>query len=449
MLFAVAPFVGSAWWQMEEHDISRVFQLVPIILSIFFLSNTSKARDWSITVAVVLATVFGTAVGRWGGIEAVHLSSLVCLGIVWSRTLCHRPEYHLLTCVVGLCAAYTFVLLPRWIAFAVEGLPFYPHEFFPAFSNQRFFGHWVTLSLPLVVVARERCFTTPTLARWLDLLAALWVAFVVASGTRGAWMALALITVLLPSAGVAGQRLARGMVRAAFLGVGAYALMFWLIPLLVSGQSSLAGLSRLSEGGSLSLREVIWSEAWKGILENPLMGLGPMMFAATSNGVAAHPHSFFLQIACEWGVPVALGVIVVFAGAGWRQLQLCRQDGDPLRTALLAAVVAGLLHAQVDGVLVMPFGQTLFVLLCAWITSINGSEASTAPNLISARYGLGLRGLLLILVCAQVWLIWPELSRLKEWEAETHSAGGGGLYLPRYWTQGTIPLEPQPLFRPL
>lgn len=387
--------------------------------------------------------------GRWGGIEAVHLSSLVCLAIIWSRRLHHYPEPHLLSCLIGLCAAYTFVLLPRWIALVVEGLSFHAQEFFPAFSNQRFFGHWVTLSLPLVVVARERCLSTPTLARWLDLLAALWVAFVVASGTRGAWMALALITSLLPLAGVAGQRLARGMVRAAFLGVGAYALMFWLIPLLVSGQSSLAGLSRLSEGGSLSLREVIWSEAWKGILEDPLMGLGPMMFAATSNGVAAHPHSFFLQIACEWGVPVALGVIGVFARAGWRQLQLCRHNGDPLRTALLAAIVAGLLHAQVDGVLVMPFGQTLFVLLCAWITSINGSEASTAPNLISARYGLGLRGLLLILVCAQVWLIWPELSRLKEWEAETHSAGGGGLYLPRYWTQGTIPLEPQPLFRPL
>jgi O-antigen ligase len=449
LFFALATFVGSAWGHLEEHDVSRVFQLASIILSIFFLSNTSAAKDWLITVAVVLVVTFGVIAGRWGSIEAVHLSSLVCLGIVWSRSLRNRPEHHLLTCLVGLCAAYTFVLLPRWIAFVVEGLPFYAHEFFPAFSNQRFFGHWVTLSLPLVVLARERWSSAPTLARWLDLLAALWVAFAVASGTRGTWMALTLITLLLPLAGFAGRRLARGMMRAALLGVGAYALMFWLIPLLVSGQSSPAGLSRFTEGGSLSLRDVIWSEAWRGILAHPLMGLGPMMLAATSNGVAAHPHSFFLQIASEWGVPVALGVVGVFARAGWIQLQLCRRDGDPLRTALLAAIGAGLLHAQVDGVLVMPFGQTLFVLLCAWIASMSATEVSTVPHSTVGRYGFRLRGLLLVLVFAQVWLIWPELTRLKEWEQETHAAGGGGLYLPRYWAQGTIPREPQPLFRRL
>lgn len=446
MLFALSIYAGEALSQFEAHDVARLSQLTLILLSALFLGSSERGtRSRLIATLVTLVTIFGLFWGRWGGLEAFHLSSLACLTILWARRLRSHPEDYLQICVVGLCACYTFILVPRWMAFVVEGLHFNAREFFPAFANPRFFGHWVTLSLPLVVVARNRSTSTPMVARWLDVLSALWVTFVIASGTRGTWVALSFVTAILPMAGAGGRQLASGMIRAGLLGCAGYALMFWLIPLLVSGQFSLAGLSRLSEGASLSLRDVIWSDAWEGIRMHPLMGWGPMMFAATTSGVAAHPHSLFLQIAYEWGLPAALGMIGWFVRAGWSQLRKCRRDGDLLRIALLASIAAGLFHAQIDGVLVMPFGQTLFVLLCAWISSLDGRARASASDSHSELWFSGVRALLCVLLLAQVWLSWPELSRLRAWEDETRAASGVGIYLPRFWLQGLIPPEPEPL----
>lgn len=432
---------------MPAHDGARLSQLMVLLLSALFSgTGTCYAKDRLIVTTIAIAMIVGVSSGRWGAMEAAHLSSIGCLAVLWMRRLRGYSERHLMTCLIGLCAAYALIILPRWCALVIEGLNFHVREFFPAFSNQRFFGHWVTLSLPLLVLARDRHRACPAVGLMVGLLAALWIAFAIASGTRGTWLALALITLVLPFTGTAGEQLARGMVIAALWGLFTYALMFWCIPLLLSGQASLAGLSRLSEGTSLSLREVIWSEAWAGIRAHPLTGWGPMMFATTTSGVAAHPHSLFLQLAYEWGVPVALGVVWAFVWAGWKQLQRCRREHDPLRTALLASISAGLLHAQVDGVLVMPFGQTLFVLLCAWLGSLDARDVSAASGSGIGQSASAVRVLLIALVLAQICLSWPELRRLQTWEEETRAASGVDIYLPRYWLQGLIPAEPQPVF---
>lgn len=444
-LFVLLAQVVAATFDLHYHDAQRIAQLMLLIASAFSITLTlSYVLRWFwFSVAMLLfAAVIG---GRWSVIESLHLLSLFWLGVCWARRLRAHPE-RLLLPLVGLAAVYAFLLCVRWFAMAHNALAFHPQEFFPGFSNQRFFGHWVTLSLPLLVLARDRHRACPTVGLMLGLLAALWIAFAIASGTRGTWLALALITLVLPFTGTAGEQLARGMVIAALWGLLTYALMFWCIPLMLSGEASLAGLSRLSEGTSLSLREVIWSEAWAGIRAHPLIGWGPMMFATSTSGVAAHPHSLFLQLAYEWGVPVALGVVWAFVWAGWRQLQRCRREHDPLRTALLASISAGLLHAQVDGLLVMPFGQTLFALLCAWLGSLDVRDVSSAPGSGIGQRAYGVRVLLIALVLTQLCLSWPELRRLQSWEEETRAASGVGIYLPRYWLQGLIPAEPQPVF---
>lgn len=460
MLFGELPLVGSFFLlfaclayfcgehaEIHPHDAQRMSQFVLIGLSALAVTargvSVSKAWLGGVLLLFVLAGLSG---GRWGLIEYLHVLMLVMLAMLWSARLRDRPEPCLLAFCVGLVAAYLVLLLPRWAALVFESLSFHPQEFFTGFSNQRFFGHWVTLTFPLLIAARQKAGNSSFHTTLLDLMAGLWLCFVVASGTRGSWFALSVVTLIAPLAGNAGWTLAKGMLRSACVGAVLYGLMFWLAPMLASGKTGLEGLSRIAEGAALSGREVLWSNSLSGIIARPLFGAGPMMFSAMPNGFAAHPHSLLLQLTYEWGIPLTLFVGLLAAGAIYRQVVRCRQDDDPLRAALLACIVGGLIQAQVDGVLVMPFGQILFVLLCAWLASLDGESAQCAPDTMHGR-SRAFRCLLLLATATLLWLVSPEMRRLDEWEEETLLAQETDRYFPRFWAQGMIPTTRLPVMR--
>lgn len=430
---------------MHPHDVQRIGQLFLTGLSALMISTPGLRVSPPLFVLIVLSVLAALIAGRWALIECIHLGSLYMLAVLWSARLRDRPEPQLLAFCTGLVGVYLALLLPRWAALVFENLNFYPNEFFTGFSNQRFFGHWVTLALPLVVVARQKVGTGNVRAPLLDVIAGLFVCFVIASGTRGSWVALLAVTLLSPLAGASGRAMAFGIARAAVIGLILYGLMFWLAPKVASGEAGLEGLSRVAEGAALSGREVLWSLAIDGIIERPLLGAGPMMFSALPNGFAAHPHNLILQLAYEWGIPLTLlaGLFALRLLCG--QFRRCRRDNDTLRVALLLSIVGGFVHAQVDGVLVMPFGQVLFVLLCAWLASLDGAKTTLPSSGTTRDDSRAFRLVLLLVVFAQLWLVSPELKRLEAWEEETLHAAGTGLYFPRFWAQGVIPAMRQPV----
>lgn len=445
MLFVSVTYVYSEQTEMHPHDAQRIGQLVLIGLAALLISTRGLQVSGTLLSLLLLSGFAALSAGRWALIECIHLASLYMLAVLWSARLRVRPEPHLLMLCTALVGVYIALLLPRWAALVFENLNFHPHEFFTGFSNQRFFGHWVTLTLPLLVVARERAETRSFHALLLDLIAGLWICFVFASGTRGSWVALLVVALASTLAGTSGRAMASGMVRSAVLGTILYGLMFWLVPRLVSGEADLGGLSRIAEGAKLSGREVLWSLAIDGIMVRPLLGAGPMMFSALPNDFAAHPHNLVLQLAYEWGVPLTLLAGAFASRLLFRQFQKCREDKEPLRVALLMCILGGLIQAQVDGLLAMPFGQVLFVLLCAWLASLDGRKAEQPEAMDTNDRSLGFRLVLLLQVSALFWLVSPELTRLEAWEEETLDAAGTGLYFPRFWAQGVIPATPQPV----
>ena len=121
---------------------------------------------------------------------------------------------------------------------------------------------------------------------------------------------------------------------------------------------------RLLNLGTLHSRFAVWRDAlalWK---QYPLFGAGPGGFywnypafqqpspAADPN--LLHAHSLWLEYATGWGV---VGLLWLAALLGWLVLALRRSSRQPYalrRIGLLAALVAGLTHAQVDAFVSLP-----------------------------------------------------------------------------------------------
>ena len=132
---------------------------------------------------------------------------------------------------------------------------------------------------------------------------------------------------------------------------------------LFSGQSSFY-LQSLGRPMMHSSGRVL---AWRGIIDdsvnNPLLGIGPMNYACTSPIRMSHPHNFPLQLAAEWGMPVALAVCVIFGFLLWRISRSIRKQefGGPEDTViaglLFTGVLAAALYACLSGVMVMPASQ--------------------------------------------------------------------------------------------
>lgn len=444
ILSSSIPFLLSALSDWYFHDLSRLAQIVTAIMSGLLLGRLSIRNSVPVWIAGVCMFALAIRAGRWGAIEALHIALLVLCAKAWAARLRQAHEAHFAHFLIFPALAYLcLILLPRWLALTLEGLSFHPGTFFFGFENPRFFGHWVTLTLPLMIhvaqsEAQRRGFRS--CGSWL--IVALWIAFLIASGTRGSWLALGLVALALPLLGKGGVRLARGTLTAWALGLFAYGFMFILIPWMAQSDTLMPGAERLPEITQLSRRDVLWSLAMEGLSSHLLIGFGPMMFSALPNPVAAHPHNLFLQVVYEWGVICAVLLVCFIFRAGSRLVVVCRNDGEGARVAVVACIAGGLVQAQVDGILVMPFSQTLFAFLCAWLAALNqGGDSSMHED-----GGRVVRLLLIVGATMLLALCLPELKDLKRWERQALESNGINLYLPRFWVNGQIPGEPQPFF---
>ncbi len=115
---------------------------------------------------------------------------------------------------------------------------------------------------------------------------------------------------------------------------------------------------------TLQTRFAIWRDAWSLWTESPLLGVGPggffwnypafMQPSPSSDPNLLHPHSVWLEYATGWGV---VGLAWLAALLGWMLYQLNRLRRGPIawvQVGLLAALSAGLAHAQADAFAMLP-----------------------------------------------------------------------------------------------
>lgn len=264
--------------------------------------------------------------------------------------------------VVVLGGFFCYQFLLSYLAAFVSGLrELNPRVLLSGFSNVRTMGQFQAMLLPLMAALglylRE---TGRFRLSWLVmlLLAIQWcISFALAG--RGLWLGFAVAHLALCWIGPVGRRFLIVQLSAAFVGLALYFLLMVALPTWLGIDMTL--MSGMRSG--LSLRDVLWRDAWGMFVAHPLLGVGPMHFSAVPNSVGAHPHQMLLQWFAEWGGVAGLLVVGLMTLGLLRGARYLREQGDPMDAGLWLALVSVLVLAQVDGVFVMPFTQTVLALL--------------------------------------------------------------------------------------
>tara|TARA_R110002049_G_scaffold49621_1_gene141790 strand:- start:172 stop:1581 length:1410 start_codon:yes stop_codon:yes gene_type:complete len=310
-----------------------------------------------------------------------------------------------------------------------------------SFSNRRFFGQVASMIIPLLAYPILRGHLPCSAQLALLALLSLWWMLVIASGTRGTWVALAV------AAAVSGAFAWRASVvwlriqSLAFgIGVLLFGVLFVWLPIWIGLDTSLE--NRLNNLVTLSGREVLWELAWAQIQAHPWLGIGPMQLAALRNDFGAHPHNAVLQLAAEWGIPAALALLLPLGYGLLRMLVRLRHQGERvggLLVCLSGSLLAAGVQSMVDGVIVIPYTQTLLVFVAGWALGVYFRDVVIGPDITDSRvWRLGVPVLSMFAVIVLLNGVFPEVLNRAEL-TQAYVDAGHSLIPPRYWAVGWIP----------
>ncbi|MCW5603758.1 MAG: O-antigen ligase family protein [Burkholderiales bacterium] len=475
IVLAVAAFVFLApnvdlATALQWHDGQRLGQLLLLGVVLLLLGAPHNLRAtanvwiclrpwarwaWLMALALGLVSSVLAALPRWALLEW-GLLCLLLMGVfavaAQRRTCGEKLDGWLVLLFYAAATAYAVssavVYMTMLLAGPAYGQAFNVLELYHGFSNVRFFGYLQTMLLPFLLLPAMWWGTTLTRRILLWSVPIAWWMLVIGSGSRGTWVALlvGMIAVLL-FAGRPGRYWVRWQLAALVGGGVCYGLFVLLLPQWLAQPA--VYLHRSGEIMSLSLREILWTEALQFSWQQPWLGIGPMHYAHVAARVAAHPHNAVLQWLAEWGIPAALLMTtlcatagLVFAGHVRRVVQAGTANRVLVQVPLLAALAGAAAQSMVDGILVMPVSQTLLVLLCGWAMGLYFEERRcTAQGSVSVRWVMAAVTLAAAILVA--WGVAPEIGHIAEREQAyltAHPPENPALpnLMPRFWTQGRI-----------
>jgi O-antigen ligase len=455
LLISTLPLVhwipGATW-----HDQQRIGQVI-VMAAALILTIIPNERPqpplldaaWKRSVVVIaVAGALSALLARqpvWGFVEVALM--LGSLGVAWLVAVTRRNhglkvDRVLFGMLCFTCAGLVSRFLVSYLSAVTNGESILDAWLLlDGFSNPRFYGQFLTLAMPLLVVPLMLDGGLRRYAWPAGVLAVLAWTVAITSGTRGTWLGMAFAVMVLSCVGPVGRRWAGFQVAAAIIGL----LLFWCamtaVPQILGIEAAHHAAARLTS--SLSRRDIIWKQAAETAVIHPFLGVGPMHLADLPNGVAAHPHQAFLQWAAEWGVLSAL-LVTMLVGNGARAVFVVlrrRRDStseeDVFRLCLAAAAVAALAQAMVDGVLVMPYSQLWVALLGGWLFGLQPPTIMRNPIRPARSFGWGAAfAASVAILSAVVVRDHPHLQAREEAFAKTL----GGHYQPRFWAQGIINL---------
>lgn len=445
LLILLRPF-GLTW-----HDWQRSGQIMLGVAAALYLLCTRAPLPFdrqsrSILALVAVGGLLSSALARqplWGVTEVALMAT--CVTILWATASLRQSagsalDRILLTGTALICGIkllqflimYGLVLARGDIALDLDRL-------MDGFSNQRFYGQFITLTLPLLALPLLSPGRRSGLAIRFFMLLAGWWMLAIASGTRGTWLAMAVTMPILALTGNAGRRWASWQLLGAMAGFGLFWLLFNAAPGWIGLEVGNHPAHRMNT--SLSLRDSLWLQAWQMIKAYPLLGAGPMHFAEIFNGNAVHPHNALLQWLAEWGIPSALVLTWALwraARSTWQVLRTTPTAPGPhawLYLCLAGSVLAALTQSMVDGVIVMPYSQLWLSLLAGWLLALHPKSATPAaasPGMKASWLGASMAATVLLLAIMIRDL--PNLAAQQNAYLAVHDIQ----LMPRFWCQGLI-----------
>lgn len=235
------------------------------------------------------------------------------------------------------------------------------------FGSKRHFNHIQTWTLPILIsmVWMERRKPYKIL---LLLISGVWGMLMVASAARGTFVGLSVSFVVV----LIMLKEQKSEFFKSFLMVTVLSSLFYLLFYTLLVESTTESLvDRFAQNGAGGRIEE-WLSLVPGILENPILGMGPMHYSSIELGNGwGHLHNWLLQFIYEWGIPVGMIALGITLYALYQfSLQVFSKDHDiengkssKFKVAVFWSVLASIIHASLSGNFVTPISQVWFILI--------------------------------------------------------------------------------------
>ncbi len=329
--------------------------------------GAAMPRSWLVFVVLALASVavqLATGLLFYAGdawIVAIYLAGFG-LAVAGGSTLVEPAGERRTVRLEALCLALlAAALISAGIGFAqwagVQRLGIFGADLKPGarpFANFGQPNHWCTASLVGLGAAWVLFEARRIGGLVFALVAAMLLMAMVASGSRTAWLQLALgVFLVLLLQRRAGLRLRWPAVS---LAVAAVAAAWVLWPLLNTSTGADPGTARLvEEQAQAGVRLPLWQAMVKAIAQQPWSGYGWQQMVLAQQAVALdvppllrhfeHAHNLVLDLLIWTGVPVGLALVGL---AGWALFRLVAATRDPRAAGLLLAIGGVLAHGMVE-----------------------------------------------------------------------------------------------------
>jgi len=424
----------------EWHDQQRFFQIVllcVVLASSCFLRFSGFPRWVSASLALVFfvgaVSSINAAYPIWAFVEwgrYVALCVLVMQVSLWAGSPKCRDFFIFSIAVLAGLSAYQFLVF--YVIDFLSGIRSLDiDKLFYGFSNPRFLGQFQVLFVPVlgflfIRAFRERGQWSVSMMAALALVLSVQWCMIFGLGGRGVWASLIVSHVAL--AVMVARCRALLYVQLIFVFIGA--TLFFLLFYAVTDPADNNPVLRETLRSGLSSRGVIWELAWKMSLDHPLLGVGPMHFAAEVNRVAAHPHQAVLQWAAEWGWPVTLLLISMVLYGVLKSLRLIRLDNEAdLKAALWLSITSALILSLVDGVFFMPYTEVCLAILIGIALNEFGVKMPPQRSTIYAC-----RAMSIPIVFLFIYVLVAGVGTLGDAKFDSVSRSQ-----PRFWSHGWIP----------
>jgi len=407
--------------------------LVAVVMVVGLLSASQSARPMLAVQEVVvwgLIVCCGLQVAGWCQVDSGSdrvLAGLAAVSVVG----------HILSFFVGYLGILQF------------GPPVMDTHMVPGYGNYRVFNHYQTWLFPIVLSFWRWVPERPGWRVGTALLSGLWFSMAYVTGARATLFAVA---VAIAAALIVFRKhavlLARSALAGALIGAALWAIAFLALPTVMWGVPAVedSGLMRVG----LSRRDVLWTQAAELLRQSPWLGVGPMHFAYFPNPVSSGPHNFSLQLAAEWGLPVAVLVCFGIGLALIRHVAAIRRQPDPaggvawLDVVLWVSLLAGAIDAQLSDSMNMPMSQMWMLLVAGWALGRASRGLGRRRGTTGFR-GIGIPGRLIPVALAVLVfvVIWPTPTKLSEIYVRNRACCFTEIprhrhYSYRFWRQGWI-----------
>lgn len=448
------PLLAVWLSKVGGHDAARMAQVALGTLCALLLLLDRRTHGasrfeprWLVVAALVVLAVSSVLRAPdlvMAGRELSILLGLIAVALVVSRSADTLTGPGMLVSTAS--AAYVAVIQLIICITYFAGMQLHRSELFVGYDNYRFFNHVQTAALPLCVLAVT---VAPPRSRfravaWFALIGGFALLFAIMG--RGTLVGIAVGAIAIAAMfGAQAVLTLRNLGLAAGCGLLMYGALFWIFPLLLGVAPGVAEGYYDARVGSIEMRLYLWRIALSYIEQAPWLGIGPMHYAHHPTGDAAHPHNVYLQVAAEWGIPMLIMLLWLYASL-IRSLALAvrrcpdeneRNCGIGLVFACVAIAVDGLF----SGNFVMPVPQVWIAFTVGWALawlhrhSVKQTHGPTQPAPLRNASRIIAVGLLL----SQLWLVasvWKEVGHLDMVVKQAMDRVPSATMNPRFWSHG-------------